>query len=92
MFEWIERRFKSAYLKLLEDEIKRLREENRQLVNSILASHNMPQIDAPRAEKDLVPLKRPNWIDYRRQKEREVAKAVPAPVAPAPETKEGKNA
>lgn len=71
MLEWLERRFKSAYLKLLEGELARLREENRQLVNSILASHGMPGIDAPRSDKKFEPKKRMDWISLRRRAERE---------------------
>ena len=74
MFEWIERRFKSAYLKALEDESKLLRDENRQLINSILASHGMPGIDGPRSGKTFEPMKRPNWTDFKRRKERESAR------------------
>lgn len=81
MLEWLERRFKSAYLNHLEDEVKRLRDENRQLVNSILTQHGMAGIDAQRVEKDFKPIKRANWVDWKRGKEtlsREAAAKVAA--------------
>jgi hypothetical protein len=84
MLEWLERRFKSAYLNLLEEEVKRLREENRQLVNSLLASHGMQQIDGPRSNKPIPPIKRLSIMDYLRQKERESRRR---PVPPPPEVK-----
>lgn len=72
MFEWIERKFKSAYLNLLEAEVKRLRDENRQLVNSLLASHGMQQIEGPRSDnKSMKPLARNSWTNYARRKEQE---------------------
>lgn len=71
MFEWLERRFKSAHLNSLEAEVKRLRDENRQLMNSILASHGMGQIEGPRSEKASQPIPRRDWISYARRKESE---------------------
>ena len=78
MFEWIERRFKSAYLNRLEGENKQLREELtqvrselRQLMNSILVSHGMGQIEGPRSNKPMLPIKRVSIFDYLRRKERE---------------------
>ena len=94
MLEWIERRFKSAYLRLLESEVERLREENRQLVNSMLVSHGMPGIEAPRLPQDMRPVRRATWADYKRRKEKETAlptiitpggPAKPVNVAPAPQ-------
>lgn len=71
MLEWIERRFKSAYLRMMEAEVERLRDENRQLVNSMLAAHGQQQIDAPRSKQAFQPLKRSNWHDTRRRMETE---------------------
>lgn len=79
MLEFLERRFKSAYLNLLESEIKRLLEENRQLMNSILASHGMGQIEGPRSAKAMQPLKRLSIMDYLRRKEREYMRPVSPP-------------
>lgn len=89
MLEWIERRLKSAYLKLLEDEVARLREENRQLVNSILNSHGMAGVDAPRSQKTFEPIKRKSWTDIKRKFERAHMTPVQfrtdgTPEAPAP--------
>lgn len=86
MLEWLERRFKSAYLRLLESEVVRLREENRQLVNSLLVSHGMPGIENPVMPKDMRPVKRPSWLDFRRKMERIAARP---PVAAVPATGKG---
>ena len=86
MLEWLERRFKSAYLRLLESEVVRLREENRQLVNSLLVSHGMPGISAPTLPQDMRPVKRQNWSDYKRKMERLAARPPVGPPQPAPET------
>lgn len=89
MLEWLERKTKSAYLKSLEAEVARLRDENRQLVNSILSSHGMPGIDPQRSTKEMQPLKRPNWVDFKRKRERQAA--MPPPVAVAGRTIEPVN-
>jgi hypothetical protein len=81
--EWIEKFTKSAYLRHLEAEVVRLREENRQLVNSLLASHGMQQLEGIRSTQTFMPIKRPNWIDWRRKAERQSAHPI-APVQPAP--------
>ena len=83
MFEWIERKTKSNYLNLLESEVKRLREENRQLVNSILVSHQMPGIEGPRSDKPAQPIRRRDWISFARRKEAE-SRMPPAVVKDLP--------
>jgi hypothetical protein len=80
MIEWLERRLKSSYLRMLEEEVKRLRDENRAIVNSLLGSHGMQQIDGPRSTKPMTPLKRLSIMDYLRNKEREFRR--PAVVTP----------
>jgi hypothetical protein len=67
----------------LEAEAERLRDENRQLVNSLLASHGMQQVEGPRSKEALKPIPRANWLDYRRKKERE---AAAMPVGPPPDS------
>jgi hypothetical protein len=81
MLEWLERRFKSAYLKRVEDDNKTLREELfqvrgelRQLMNSILASHGMPQIDGPRTNITVPVILRRDWTSFMRRKEAESRK------------------
>jgi Mg2+ and Co2+ transporter CorA len=80
MLEWIERKFKSAYLSKIEDENKQLREELaharselRQLMNAILAQHGMGQIEGPRSNQPARPLRRVSIMDYLRRKEREAS-------------------
>lgn len=82
MLEWIEKRTKSAYLRMLESECIRLREENRQLVNSLLASHGMQQLESPKTPQQMQPIKRMRWEDYRRKMERRFRAPRPAPEAP----------
>lgn len=85
MLEWIERRTKSAYLRKLEDDNRALTEQVRQLMNSILAAHGMGQLSAPSAgPKNFVPLRRMDWIRYKRQKEQQAAAAQ----APAEQEKQ----
>jgi len=76
LFEWLERRFKSQYIRILESECERLRSENRQLMNSILKSHNMEGI-ADKPAKESKPINRPNWFNYARKMEREAIAAKP---------------
>ncbi len=47
-----------AYERLLEEECKRLRDENRQLVNAILAKSGMPAIEAPAEPNQMKPIRR----------------------------------
>lgn len=82
MLEWLERKTKSAYLKKLEDDNARLTDELRQLMNSVLLSHNMPGIAEPQTKKPTTPILRPSWINYRREKERQAAQPQPAPEKP----------
>ncbi len=84
MLEWLERKFKSAYLRLLESEVVRLREENRQLVNSLLVSHGMPGIQNPVAPQDMRPVKKPSWLDYKRRKEKQAS--IPPVIVAAGQT------
>lgn len=81
MIEWIEKRTKSAYLKLLESEIVRLRDENRQLVNSLLALNHLPGIGPMPTGKTFQPLRRANWFSFKAKKEQQAAHPV-APVQP----------
>lgn len=74
MFEWLERRFKSAYLLSLEDDLKRLRDENRQLVNSLLSANGLRPIltQQEKAEADTrVPRARRTWQAWAARKEAE---------------------
>lgn len=84
MWEWIERRLKSAYLKSLEDEVKRLRDENRQLVNSMLAHAGLPTIEGPRSAQPLQPIKRVTFGSYARKMEARFNSRKPPGVAVEP--------
>ena len=72
MLEWLERRFKSAYLRSLEERVRRLEDEQRQLVNSLLAHSGLPQIEAPRAPgTKFSPIHRPSWPTFAASKQAE---------------------
>jgi hypothetical protein len=78
MLEWLERRFKSAYLRCLEDRVRRLEDEQRQLVNSLLVHSGLPQIEAPRAQATkYTPINRPSWPVFAARKQ---AEALPQEV------------
>lgn len=79
MLEWLERRFKSAYLRSLEERVRRLEDEQRQLVNSLLAHSGLPQIEAPRmAAPKYAPINRPNWASFSARKQAEsLPKTIP---------------
>lgn len=72
MLEWLERKFKSSYVKLLEEENARLLEENRQLINSALARAGFSAIDPrPQTSNPAKPIPRPTWQRFRAAKERQ---------------------
>ncbi len=56
--------FRSRYVRLLEDEVERLRAENRALVNSLLGTAGIPPIDVPEAVKkatEIPRMRRRSW-------------------------------
>lgn len=50
MFAWLEHIARSRYVALLEEEVARLRAENRALVNSLLGTAGFPPVDFPDAK------------------------------------------
>ncbi len=47
---WLRRAFRSRYVRLLEEEVERLRGENRALLNSLLGTAGFPPVDLPEAK------------------------------------------
>ncbi len=70
---WLARRLRSRYVRLLEEEVARLRGENRALVNSLLGTAGFPPIslddDARRGPVALPPVRRRTWSQIARERE-----------------------
>jgi hypothetical protein len=47
MFDWIENIFRARYVGMLEEEARRLRAENRALMNSLLGTAGFPPVEFP---------------------------------------------
>jgi len=67
------RRLRSRYVLLLEEEVARLRGENRALVNSLLGTAGFPPIspedEARRGVVGLAPVRRRTWTQIARERE-----------------------
>jgi hypothetical protein len=57
MIEWLKSIMRAKYVRLLEEEVVRLRAENRALMNSLLGTAGFPPVEFPEAPKP-VPLSR----------------------------------
>jgi hypothetical protein len=70
---WLGRRLRGRYVLLLEEELARLRAENRALVNSLLGTAGFPPIsledDARRGVVGLPPVRRRTWTQIARERE-----------------------
>lgn len=70
---WLSRHLRSRYVRLLEEEVARLRGENRALVNSLLGTAGFPPIsleeDARRGFAALPPVRRRTWTQIARERE-----------------------
>jgi hypothetical protein len=78
---YLGRRLRSRYVRMLEEEVARLRGENRALVNSLLGTAGFPPIsledDAKRGAVALPAVRRRTWTQIAR--EREMAAGTSAP-------------
>lgn len=73
MKSWLVQLLHGRYVALLEDEVARLRAENRALTNSLLGTAGFPPVDFPEAPK-LQPLSRPrkrSWHQIQARRENE---------------------
>jgi hypothetical protein len=70
---WLGRRVRGRYVLLLEEDVTRLRAENRALVNSLLGTAGFPPIspedDARRGLVGLSPVRRRTWTQIARERE-----------------------
>jgi hypothetical protein len=73
MMTWLARHARSRYVRMLEEEVARLRGENRALVNSLLGTAGFPPI-SPEDElrsrlTALPPVRRRTWTQIARERE-----------------------
>ena len=63
MFDKLKQLLRSNYVQLLEEEVSRLRAENRALMNSLLGTAGFPPVDFPEAPKPqpLPRLRKRSW-------------------------------
>ena len=68
--------FRSRYMESIEDEVARLRAENRALLNSLLGTAGFPPVDlpAPPQSRELPRLRRRSWHQVQAAREVEAAK------------------
>ena len=70
---WLARHARGRYVLLLEEEVARLRAENRALVNSLLGTAGFPPIlpedEARRGVVGLAPVRRRTWTQIARERE-----------------------
>lgn len=80
MIRWLARRLRSRYVHMLEEEVVRLRGENRALVNSLLGTAGFPPIspedDARRGPVALPPVRRRTWSQIAREREFAAGRSV----------------
>jgi hypothetical protein len=73
MISWVERRARGRYVLLLEEEVGRLRAENRALVNSLLGTAGFPPVlaedEARRGAVGMPPVRRRTWAQIARERE-----------------------
>ncbi len=75
---WLRHLFESRYLRLLEEEVDRLRAENRALVNSLLGTAGFPPVNFPEGtavSRTHAPcIRRRSWQQFQTAQELEAAR------------------
>jgi hypothetical protein len=73
--DWGHVRFSSRYVASLEEDVARLRAENRALLNSLLGTAGFPPVDfpAPPQPRELPRLRRRSWHQIQAMKESSAA-------------------
>ncbi len=64
VLDWMAQMFRSRYVTLLEEEVERLRAENRALLNSLLGTAGFPPLELPEgkpAQAAIPRLRRRSW-------------------------------
>ncbi|HVS74592.1 MAG TPA: hypothetical protein VHE23_04140 [Candidatus Acidoferrales bacterium] len=74
--------FRSKYVRMLEEDVARLRAENRALVNSLLGTAGFPPVEfpAPPQPQALPRLRKRSWHQVQAWREAEVRRLHPDPV------------
>lgn len=76
MYSWIRNAVRSRYVEMLEEEVARLRAENRAMLNSLLGTAGFPPVEIGDGKMAEVPrLRRRSWQQVQRMREEE-GKAV----------------
>lgn len=77
MFELLRWGLRTRYVRMLEEEVARLRMENRALMNSLLGTAGFPPVDfvAPVKTEELPRMRRRSWQQFQRKNEREAMQA-----------------
>jgi hypothetical protein len=77
---WVALHVRSRYVRMLEEEVARLRAENRALVNSLLGTAGFPPVsmedDARRGPVAMSPVRRRTWTQIAREREVAAAKGA----------------
>ena len=75
MLNWLHKLFQTRYVAKLEDDVARLRAENRALTNSLLGTAGFPPVDYPEPPKPLTlpRLRKRSWHQIKAWKEAEAA-------------------
>ena len=78
MLDWFKERLRSRYVAALEDEVQRLRAENRALLNSLLGTAGFPPVDFPPAPqpRELPRLRRRSWHQIQKWRETEASQTA----------------
>jgi len=70
---WLARNARSRYVRMMEEEVARLRAENRALVNSLLGTAGFPPIalddEVRRGPLAMAPVRRRTWTQIARERE-----------------------
>ena len=70
---WLTRHARSRYVRMMEEEVARLRAENRALVNSLLGTAGFPPIalddEVRRGPVPMAPVRRRTWTQIARERE-----------------------
>jgi hypothetical protein len=76
MKQFLQRVLRGRYVALLEEEVARLRAENRALTNSLLGTAGFPSVDFPEAVKPqgLSRLRKRSWHQIQMQREKGAAR------------------
>jgi len=73
LFTWMEAHFRTRYVRMLEEEVARLRAENRALVNSLLGTAGFPPVsleeEARRGGAASPAVRRRTWTQIARERE-----------------------